>query len=157
MRQRIALAQHKRELEDAQQELLADDGKLTDLERRRRTAFVRQCELLIERDQAVIDDLELEVSEQFRSVLRDAMTQRGMLETNGRRREAAADEVEAVETLYKVGQIDLNRVLDAQARLADATAAFYRSAVDFERATMKFEFQKGATLERFGYRVPTER
>ena len=53
-------------------------------------------------------------------------------------------------TLYQVGQITLDRVLDAQPRQADAETAYYRSLVDYNRAIMRLHFRKGSLLEYNG-------
>ena len=74
----------------------------------------------------------------------------GVAQTNFNRRAAAEDEVEAVETLYEVGQITLDRVLDAQSRQAEAESAYYRSLVDYNRAIMRLHFRKGSLLEYNG-------
>ncbi len=111
---------------------------------------VRHHQLLLARDRTVLQEMELEVSHQLADAVRDVDLNFGVAQTNFNRRAAADDEVEAVETLYDVGQIVLDRVLDAQARQADAESAYYRSIVDYNRAIMRLHFRKGSLLEYNG-------
>jgi outer membrane protein TolC len=111
---------------------------------------VRHHQLLLARERAVLQDLELEVTHQLGDAVRDVDLNYGVAQTNFNRRGAADDEVEAVETLYKVGQITLDRVLDAQSRQAEAESAYYRSLIDYNRAIMRLHFRKGSLLEYNG-------
>jgi outer membrane protein TolC len=117
---------------------------------RRAMTAVRHHQLLLARERAVLQDLELEVTHQLGDAVRDVDLNYGVAQTNFNRRAAADDEVEAVETLYKVGQITLDRVLDAQSRQAEAESAYYRSLIDYNRAIMRLHFRKGSLLEYNG-------
>ena len=117
---------------------------------RRAMTAVRHHQLLLARERAVLQDLELEVSHQLADAVRDVDLNYGVAQTNFNRRAAADDEVDAVETLYQVGQIMIDRVLDAQSRQAEAESAYYRSLVDYNRAIMRLHFRKGSLLEYNG-------
>jgi outer membrane protein TolC len=117
---------------------------------RRALSAVRHHQLLLARERAVLQDQELEVSHQLADAVRDVDLNYGVAQTNFNRRAAAEDEVEAVETLYEVGQIVIDRVLDAQARQAEAESAYYRSLIDYNRAIMRLHFAKGSLLEYNG-------
>jgi outer membrane protein TolC len=117
---------------------------------RRALAAVRHHEMLLARERAVMQDVELEVSHQLADAVRDVDLNYGVAQTNFNRRAAADDEVEAVEVLYDVGQIVIDRVLEAQARQSEAESAYYRSLVDYNRAIMRLHYAKGSLLEYNG-------
>jgi hypothetical protein len=117
---------------------------------RRAMSAVRHHQLLLARERAVMQDIELTVSHQVADAIRDVDFNYQVAQTNFNRRSAAEDEVDAVETLYRVGQITLDRVLDAQSRQADAESAYYRSLVDYNRAIMRLHYRKGSLLEYNG-------
>lgn len=117
---------------------------------RRALTEVRNYQLLLARERAVMQDLELEISHQMGDAVRDVDLNYGVAQTNFNRRAAADDEVEAVETLYEVGQIVIDRVLDAQSRQAEAESAYYRSLIDYNRAIMRLHYRKGSLLEYNG-------
>lgn len=111
---------------------------------------VRHQQLQLARDRAVMQDIELTVTHQLADAVRDVDLNYGVAQTNFNRRAAAEAEVDAVETLYRVGQITLDRVLEAQSRQSEAESAYYRSVVDYNRAIMRLHFRKGSLLEYNG-------
>jgi outer membrane protein TolC len=117
---------------------------------RRAMTGVRHHQLLLARERAVVQEMELEVSHQLGDAVRDVDLNYGTAQTYFNRRQAADDEVEAVEVLYDVGQIVIDRVLDAQARQAEAESQYYRSLVDYNRAIMRLHYAKGSLLEYNG-------
>ncbi len=117
---------------------------------RRAMSAVRHHQMLLAREKAVLQEMEAEVVQQLGSAVRDLDLNYGLAQTNFNGRAAADDEVEAVETLFNVGQITLDRVLDAQSRQAQAESAYFRSIVDYNRAIMRLHFRKGSLLEYNG-------
>jgi len=117
---------------------------------RRAMVGVRHYQLLLARERAVLEDLELEVSHQLGDAIRDVDLNYAVTQTNFNRRVAAADEVEAVKAVYEVGNVTLDQLLDAQRRQADADSAYYRSLVDYNRAIMRAHHRKGSLLEYNG-------
>jgi hypothetical protein len=117
---------------------------------RRGMAAVRHHQLLLARERAVMEDLELEVSHQLGDAVRDVDLNYGVAQTNFNRRAAAEDEVAAVSAIYEVGRANLDLVLDAQRRRAEAESGYYRSLVDYNRAVMRMHFRKGSLLEYNG-------
>ena len=98
---------------------------------RRAMSGVRHHQLLLARERAVLKDLELEVSHQLGSSIRDLDLNFGLTQSNFNRRVAAEDEVDAVEAVYESGRVTLDLLLDTQRRRADAESAYYRSLVDY--------------------------
>jgi outer membrane protein TolC len=117
---------------------------------RRGMAAVRHHQALLARERLLLQEMELEISHQLSDAVRDVDLNYGVAQTNFNRRSAAADEVTAVQTIYDVGNITLDQVLDAQSRRAEAETAYYRSLVDYNRAIMRLHYRKGSLLEYNG-------
>ena len=63
------------------------------------------------------------------------------------RRMAAAEQVGAVQTAFESDNATLDSLLDAQRRLADAEAAYYRSLVEYQLAVKNVQLEKGTLLD----------
>jgi outer membrane protein TolC len=115
-------------------------------------AAVRQAQLNLARERAILQDQELELSHQLADAIRDIDTDYTLAKTNFNRRVAAQQQVEAVQALYDVGAggVTLDLVLEAQRTRADAEAAYYRSLIDYSKAIMTVHFRKGSLLEYNG-------
>jgi hypothetical protein len=117
---------------------------------RRELSGIRHQELLMARDRAILQDLELEISHQMGEAIRDLDLNYGLTQTNFNRRVAAEAEVQAVNAAYLVGNVTLDLLLDAQRRRAEAESAYYRSLVDYNRSIMNVHYRKGSLLEYDG-------
>ncbi|QDS97431.1 TolC family protein [Adhaeretor mobilis] len=117
---------------------------------RRALSGVRHHQLLLARERAVLQDLELEISHQLGDSVRDVAHNYGVVKTNFNRRVATQDQVEAVEAIYDSGSVTLDLLLEAQRQRAEAESAYYRSLVDFNRAIMRVHYRKGSLLEYNG-------
>ena len=117
---------------------------------RRELSGIRHHELLLARDRAILQDLELEISHQLGDAIRDIDLNYGLTQTNFNRRVAAEAEVVAVEASFLANLITLDLLLDAQRRRAEAESAYYRSLVDYNRAIMNVHYRKGSLLEYDG-------
>jgi outer membrane protein TolC len=113
-------------------------------------AGVRHHQLLLARERAVLEDLELEISHQLTDAVRDIDFNFQNTQTNFNRRVASQDEVDAVRTVYESGRVPIDLLLDAQRRRAEAESAYYRSLVDYNRAIMRVHYRKGSLLEYNG-------
>lgn len=111
---------------------------------------VRHHQLLLARDRAVLQDLELEVSHQLSDAVRDVDHNFALVQSYFNGRVAAEDEVEAVEAVLDSGRVTLDLLLDAQRRRADAESLYYRALVDYNRAIMRVHLRKGSLLEYNG-------
>jgi hypothetical protein len=156
---RVEMARVRRDVERRETELysaqlaLANAKDDDDVARRSAEAAVRQRQLLLDREKASLQDVELELAHQLGDALRDVDLTYSLAQTNFNRRAAAADEVEAVETLYNVGQVQVDRVIDAQARQAEAESAYHGSLADYARALLRVQQRKGSTLADYGYEL----
>ena len=114
---------------------------------RQQLSTVRHHQLLLARERAILQDVELEVSHQLGDALRDLDLNYGLTETNFNRRVAAEREVEAVEAQYQADRVTLDLLLDAQRRRSEAETAYYRSLVDYNLAITDIHWRKGSLLD----------
>lgn len=117
---------------------------------RRELANVRNAQLQLARDRAVLQDQELELSHQLADAIRQLDQAYTLTHWNFNRRVAAERQVEAVRAAYEVAQVTLDVLLNAQRQLADAEAQYYRSLVDYNLAIMTVHLRKGSLLEYNG-------
>ena len=111
---------------------------------------VRHSQLLLARERAVLQDMELSVSHQLGQSVRDLDLTFITTQTNFNQRNAAEDDVKAVAAIYDVGRVTLDLLLQAQQRRAQAESAYYRSLIDYNRAIMLVHYRKGSLLEYNG-------
>jgi outer membrane protein TolC len=117
---------------------------------RRELSSVRHHELLIARERAILQDLELEISHQLGDSIREIDLNYGLTQTNFNRRVAAEKEVQAVQASYEADLVTLDLLLDAQRRRAEAESAYYRSLIDYNKAIMGVHYRKGSLLDYNG-------
>jgi hypothetical protein len=117
---------------------------------RRAMSGVRHQQLLLARERALLEDLELEISHQIADAVRDIDFNYQTTQTRFNGRVASQDEVDAVRTVYESGRVPIDLLLDAQRRRAEAESNYYRSLVDYNRAIMRVHYRKGSLLEYNG-------
>ena len=117
---------------------------------RRELSGVRHQELLIARERALLQDLELEVSHQLGDAIRDVDLNYGLAQTNFNRRVAAEKEVQAVKAAYDADRVTLDLLLDAQSRRAQAESDYYRALIDYNKSIMEVHYRKGSLLDYNG-------
>ncbi|MEX0586839.1 MAG: TolC family protein, partial [Pirellulales bacterium] len=119
----------------------------TTLGNRRELAKVRQQQLLLARERALLQDQELEVSHQIADAIRDMQGFYVVAQTAFNRRVAAKQQVEAVEAAYEAGTALLDLLLDAQRRLADADIEYYRSLTNYNLSIATVHLRKNSLLD----------
>ncbi len=117
---------------------------------RREMAGVRNAQLQLAKERAKLQEGELELSHQLAYAIRDLDANHVLSETNFNRRIAAQREVEAVTAAYETDTVTIDRVLDAQKKLAQAESDYYRSLVDYNKAIAQVHYRKGSLLEYNG-------
>jgi outer membrane protein TolC len=117
---------------------------------RREMAGVRHQELLLARERAVLQELQLEITHQLAEAVSDVELNHALTVSRLNRRVAAEEEVVAFQAQYDVGQVTLDLLLDAQARRAQAESDYYQSLVDYNRAIMRVHYRKGSLLDYDG-------
>jgi hypothetical protein len=113
-------------------------------------AKVRQQELLLARDRALLADQELEISHQIADAIREMQGFYVVSQTAFNRRVSAKQQVEAVEAAYEAGTATLDLLLDAQRRLADADIEYYRSLTNYNLSIATIHLRKNSLLEYNG-------
>ena len=117
---------------------------------RKALTTVRNHQLLLAHERALLKDMELEVSHQLGDAVRDVDLNYELAESNFNRRKAAQDQVDAVAAIYDVGKTTFDQLLEAQRLRAEAESAYYRSLIDYNRAIMRLHYRKGSLLEYNG-------
>ena len=117
---------------------------------RRELAGVRNGELKLLREKALLEDLELEINHQLTSAIRDLDVQHALTQTNFNRWVSAQREVDAVQAAYEVGTVTLDLLLDAQRRRAEAKSNYYRSLCDYNKSISQVHLRKGSLLDFTG-------
>lgn len=120
---------------------------------RQAMAGVRNAQLFVARERAVLQEQELELSHQLTNAVRDLDRWYMLSQTNFNRRAAAKRQVEAVQQNYDVGRITLDQLLDAQRRLADAEGQYFSSLASYNRAITQIHLRKGSLLEYNGVQL----
>ncbi len=113
-------------------------------------AAVRNAELNLLREKAILQEQELELTHQLAQSVRDLQDYYVLAETNYNRRAAAQREVEATTAAYEQGTATLNLVLDAQRRMAEAESDYFRSVTDYNEAIITTQKYKSSLLEYNG-------
>ncbi|MGI9455368.1 MAG: TolC family protein [Aeoliella sp.] len=114
---------------------------------RRQLNGVRHVQLLLARERAVLQDLELEISHQLGDAVRDIDFNYQVTQTRFNGRVAAEREVQAVSEAERAGTVTLDLLLEAQRRQAEAESASYRALVDYNLSILEVHYRKGSLLD----------
>lgn len=117
---------------------------------RREMAGVRNAQLLLAREQAKLQEGELELSHQLAFAIREMEANHVLSQTNFNRRIAAERQVQAVAAAYETDTVTLDVLLNAQQQLARAESDYFRSLVDYNKSITQVHFRKGSLLEYNG-------
>lgn len=115
---------------------------------RRGHAAVRNAQLLLARERAVLREQEREVVHDLANAIADKDRAYLVAQTNFNRRLAARQQLLVLENkVQNELQVDLNSLLDAQRRLAEADAKYYFSLVEYAVAVKNVHYEKGSLLD----------
>ena len=122
---------------------------------RREMAGVRNEELKLARERAVLQEMELEISHQLSEAIRALDREYTATQTNYNRYLAVRTEVEMLETIRNAGADPKDgRIYDvlfqAERRLADAESSFYAAMARYNVAIAGVHYRKGSLLEYNG-------
>ena len=117
---------------------------------RKEMGWVRNAQLAIAKERAILQEQELELSHQLSAALRDLEGNYVLCQTNFNRALAARRNVEAVDAAYKTDTVTIDVLLNAQRLLAQAESEYFRSLVDYTKAITQIHFRKGSLLEYNG-------
>lgn len=117
---------------------------------RREYTALRNAELQLARERALLKEQEFKVTHDLSEAVRSLHRAFQLMKTNLNRRVAAYYEVQALKARFDVGFEQLDVLLQAQRRLADADSAYYRAVVDYMLAIRDVHFAKGSLLDYDG-------
>ena len=124
---------------------------------RRELAQVRDNQLLLVRERARLENLELAASHQLTNAIRDMVSSHEFADVYKQRMEAAEEEREKRDLASDLpGGMSLARLqalLDSQRRSALSQADYYRALCDFNKAIVLVHYRKGSLLEYCGVRL----
>ena len=118
---------------------------------RRGHAAVRHAELQLARERALLDAQERDVTHDLASAIGEMKRAFAVAQTNFNRRQAAAQQLAALEAVYEDADENqktrlLDLILDAQSDLASAESGYYRGLAEYMLAVSQVHFQKGSLL-----------
>ena len=120
---------------------------------RRELAGVRNAQLNLSRQAAVLEEMELALSHTLAQAVRDLDTQYTLAQTHFNRLNASEREVESVQTLFQNGKASLDLVLDAQRRRAPAQVDYSPAIGNFNKGIANVHFRKGSLMEYCGVQL----
>ncbi len=120
---------------------------------RRAHAAVRNAELHLSRERALLRELERQVVHDLSTATAEADRAFAVVQTTYNRRVAAGQQVEAAQAAFEADKATLDFVLESQRLLADAAVRHDRAMVEHAIATKNVEFEKGSLLDSLGVRL----
>lgn len=113
-------------------------------------ASVRNQQLLLARERARLEDLELEVSHSLTDAIQRLDANYALARTAFLQSAAAKEQVRVLETKLEFSTISVDLLLDVQRRAAQAEQAFYQALLQYNLAILEVHFRKGSLLEYCG-------
>ncbi len=115
---------------------------------RRANAAVKNAELALARDRAILHEQEREVVHDLSNSVGEVKRSQASVKTTFNRRLAAKREFEVLQDKFEKENItDLDRVLDAQRRFAEADTAHYKARVEYALGLKNLFYAEGTLLE----------
>ncbi|MGQ0634185.1 MAG: TolC family protein [Planctomycetaceae bacterium] len=111
---------------------------------------VRNYELQLARERAILSEQERYVVLDLSNAIGDLNRAYAVLQTNQNRRVSAKQQLAAIKALNDPSPQTLFLVLESQRRLVEAEIQYYRSLVEYELAIKNVHFEKGSILEYNG-------
>jgi outer membrane protein TolC len=114
-------------------------------ERQPRSA-VRYCELQVCREKAILQEQTHLVDHELAAIHRQMERVDLVAETARLRREAATQNLAASEDAFRVQRVNMDVVVDARRRLAEAQTAYYRALIEYAIELKNLQLVKGSLL-----------
>lgn len=118
---------------------------------------VRQAELNVAREKAILRDAERQISRDVSDAFAELERAYEMIRASSARHTATADQMDSVQKNYDAGRISLDDLLDARQRTTRAKSAYYRSLIEYNRAISRLYFARGSLLEYYGVSLAESR
>jgi outer membrane protein TolC len=113
-------------------------------------AAVRNAQLILARERAILREMELQVVHDLSNVVGDVDRSFIVAQTNYNRRVAAAQQMAAVQAAFEADTASLLDLVESQRRLADADSRYARSMVEYTLAVKNVMFESNTLLENNG-------
>jgi hypothetical protein len=115
-------------------------------------AAVRNAELQLARERALLDQTEREIAHDLSAAVAEVDRAHLIAQTNYNRRSAAREQLAALEQRFDRSDEGqkiqlLNLLLDAQRRLTEAESNYFRSLLEHANAIKNVHYQKGSLLD----------
>jgi hypothetical protein len=110
-------------------------------------AQYRNTELRLIKAKAVLAAQENEISHELAAAFQSLDYLYQNAQTNYNRREAAGENLAAIQEDYNLNRKQLEALLQAQNRLAIADMAFFKSLIDYNKALNELQLRQGTLLE----------
>jgi outer membrane protein TolC len=117
---------------------------------RRGHVAVRNAELLLCRERAILRDQQREVIHEVADAIAEMDRAYNVLQTSYNRLAASRDQRDAVQAAFEADKAPLDLFLDAQRRLADSETDYYLNRARYSLAAKNVHFCKGTLLEYDG-------
>ena len=114
---------------------------------RRGHAAVRNAQLQLARERAVLDEQEREVMLGLSNAIAEVERAWGVAQTNYNRRASARQRYAAVEAAFEADKVNLDLVLDAQRRMSEADTRYFATLAEYALAIKNVHFEKGSLLD----------
>jgi len=113
-------------------------------------AGIRQAELKLMKDRAILRKQELYVAHELGNAISEVNRAYSSIKTNYNRLVAAKQRLTAAEAVYKVDKVSIDLVLDAQQELSQSMAQYFDAVTSYEIAKMNVHLQTGTLLSHHG-------
>ncbi|MEX0716817.1 MAG: TolC family protein [Planctomycetaceae bacterium] len=111
-------------------------------------AAVQNAELALAKERAILDEQERQILHDLSNAQAEVDRAHEVMQTNFNRLQAARDFLDSLEAVRRAGRtVDIDRLLDAQRRLADSESRYYRARVEYALAIRNVNLEKGTLLE----------
>jgi len=114
---------------------------------RRAHAAVRNAQLNLARERAILYEQERDVLLGLSNAIAEVDRAWDVAQTNYNRRLAAREQLSAVQTAFESDKADLDMVLEAQRRFAEAESRYFGSLAEYALAVKNVHFEKGSLLD----------
>lgn len=113
-------------------------------------AGIRQAELQLMKDRAILRKQELYVAHELGDAISEVNRAHLSIKTNYNRLIAAKQRLTAAEAVYKVDKVSIDLVLDAQQELSQSMTQYFDAVTSYEIAKKNVNLQTGALLSHHG-------
>ncbi len=114
---------------------------------RRGHAAVRQAELQLARERAILREQERDVQSGLSNAAAELERAFTVAQTSYNRRAAAKEQLAAIEAAYESDKAGLDLVLDSQRRAVESESRYHAALVEYALAIKNLHFEKGSLLD----------